>query len=111
MVYGIKIIGENCELCMMNCILKLTQLQHLRQSLDAAGLNAVGIVAADGAWAIAANMLKDKDLLDAISVVGAHYPGTTSSANAIKTGKKLWASEDYSTFNDNIGKLIMFLIY
>lgn len=32
-----------------------------------------------------------------------HYPGTESTSAAVKTGKQLWASEDYSTFNDNIG--------
>ena len=35
--------------------------------------------------------------------VSAHYPGTNSSANATKSMKKLWASEDYSTFNDDVG--------
>lgn len=33
----------------------------------------------------------------------AHYPGTYTVADAVKTGKKLWSSEDYSTFNDDIG--------
>jgi len=33
----------------------------------------------------------------------AHYPGTKSDDNAVKTGKPLWASEDYSTFNDEVG--------
>lgn len=33
----------------------------------------------------------------------AHYPGTVSNANAMTTGKPLWASEDFSTYNDNIG--------
>jgi len=33
----------------------------------------------------------------------AHYPGTKSDDNAVKTGKPLWASEDYSTFNDEEG--------
>ena len=33
----------------------------------------------------------------------AHYPGTYSDSSAFKTGKQLWASEDYSTFNDNVG--------
>lgn len=81
-------------------------IQHLRKTLDEAGLSAVGIVAADGSWKIAKDMLEDKDLLDAVSVIGAHYPGTTTSAEAVKTGKTLWASEDYSTFNDDIGKLM-----
>ena len=33
----------------------------------------------------------------------AHYPGTNSNENARKTGKKLWSSEDYSTYNDDTG--------
>ena len=32
-----------------------------------------------------------------------HYPGTLSSKVAVQTGKALWASEDYSTNNDNTG--------
>ena len=32
-----------------------------------------------------------------------HYTGTLSSGDAVKTGKPLWASEDYSTFNDDVG--------
>lgn len=32
-----------------------------------------------------------------------HYPGTMSPTEASATGKPLWSSEDYSTFNDNIG--------
>uniref|UniRef100_A0A8C1FWU1 Galactocerebrosidase n=1 Tax=Cyprinus carpio TaxID=7962 RepID=A0A8C1FWU1_CYPCA len=32
-----------------------------------------------------------------------HYPGTNTLPEALKTGKKLWSSEDYSTFNDNVG--------
>ena len=36
-------------------------------------------------------------------MIGAHYPGTYSSDSAVKTGKQLWASEDYSTFNDVAG--------
>lgn len=32
-----------------------------------------------------------------------HYPGTTTVTEALMTGKKLWSSEDYSTFNDDVG--------
>ena len=32
-----------------------------------------------------------------------HYPKTNSSSEALETGKALWASEDYSTFNNDIG--------
>ena len=63
----------------------------------------VGIIAADGSWKIADEMLTDQELRDSVEVIGAHYPGTTSSSASVASGKKLWASEDYSTFNDNIG--------
>lgn len=33
----------------------------------------------------------------------AHYPGTYSDEAAIATHKQLWASEDYSTYNDDVG--------
>ncbi len=33
----------------------------------------------------------------------AHYPGTKSDTNAEASGKPLWASEDYSTFNNGVG--------
>lgn len=33
----------------------------------------------------------------------AHYPGTVTVKDAVKTQKKLWSSEDYSTFNDEVG--------
>lgn len=33
----------------------------------------------------------------------AHYPGTVTVPQALKTLKKLWASEDYSTYNDAMG--------
>lgn len=33
----------------------------------------------------------------------AHYPGTVTVTDALKSEKQLWASEDYSTFNDEVG--------
>ena len=33
----------------------------------------------------------------------AHYPGTDSTSDAVKSNKQLWASEDYSTYNDKVG--------
>lgn len=38
-----------------------------------------------------------------LSLSSVHYPGTDGSRVAEKTGKQLWSSEDYSTFNDNVG--------
>ncbi|XP_067894824.1 galactocerebrosidase isoform X2 [Heterodontus francisci] len=75
----------------------------LRMFLDKVGLKNVGIIAADGPWGIANDMLVDPYLNGAVEIIGAHYPGTFSSTNARKTGKKLWSSEDYSTVNNNVG--------
>ena len=45
-----------------------------------------------------------------------HYPGMKGNKVALKTGKTLWSSEDYSTFNDNRGagtwaKVLKFFYY
>ncbi|XP_076873927.1 galactocerebrosidase [Brachyhypopomus gauderio] len=75
----------------------------LRDTLDRAGLTGVGIIAADGNWDISEAMLIDPYLNDAVDIIGVHYPGTTTVKEALITGKALWSSEDYSTFNNNIG--------
>jgi hypothetical protein len=36
-------------------------------------------------------------------VLRCHYPGTTTTSEALKTGKPLWSSEDYSTDNEGTG--------
>lgn len=81
----------------------VTYIKVLRRTLDRLGLVNVGIIAADGQWEIAHAMVVDPYLNDAVQVIGAHYPGTHTVPDAISTGKKLWASEDYSTFNDEVG--------
>ncbi|XP_028995859.1 galactocerebrosidase isoform X2 [Betta splendens] len=81
----------------------INYIKVLRNTLDKVGLTGVGIIAADGDWSIANSMISDSSLNDSIEVIGAHYPGTTTVANALKTHKKLWSSEDYSTFNDEVG--------
>ncbi|XP_078418308.1 galactocerebrosidase-like isoform X2 [Cetorhinus maximus] len=78
-------------------------IQVLRRFLDKVGLKNVGIIASDGNWGIANDMLIDPYLNGAVEIIGAHYPGTFSSPNAKKTRKKLWSSEDYSTVNNNVG--------
>ncbi|KAL3863083.1 hypothetical protein ACJMK2_004859 [Sinanodonta woodiana] len=76
----------------------------LRQMLDKSGFQNVRIVAADGNWTpVSTDILKDAELASAIDIIGVHYPGTNTIADAVATGKQLWASEDYSTFNDNVG--------
>jgi galactosylceramidase len=76
---------------------------NLRKGLDAAGFPNTKIVAADAGWDIANAMVANETLKKAIGVVGAHYPGTTSTSNATAVGTPLWASEDYSTFADSTG--------
>ncbi|XP_053191340.1 galactocerebrosidase isoform X2 [Scomber japonicus] len=78
-------------------------IKVLRNTLDKVGLTDVGIIAADGDWSIANSIVVDPYLNDAVDVIGAHYPGTTTVMEALKTQKKLWSSEDYSTFNDEVG--------
>ncbi|KAF4099212.1 galactocerebrosidase isoform X1 [Onychostoma macrolepis] len=78
-------------------------IKVLRDTLDRAGYTNIGIIAADGDWSIAAAMLEDSYLNDAVEVIGVHYPGTKTVKEALLTEKKLWSSEDYSTFDDDIG--------
>ncbi|XP_007255486.2 galactocerebrosidase [Astyanax mexicanus] len=75
----------------------------LRDALDRAGLKDVSIIAADGNWDISNALLTDPYLNEAVGVIGVHYPGTTTVKEALLTGKRLWSSEDYSTFNNDIG--------
>ncbi|XP_056090978.1 galactocerebrosidase [Rhinichthys klamathensis goyatoka] len=79
-------------------------IKLLRYTLDKSGLERVKIIASDNLWEpITSVMIADRELQDAVEVLGVHYPGTNTVPNALKTGKKLWSSEDYSTFNDNVG--------
>ncbi|XP_060773967.1 galactocerebrosidase [Neoarius graeffei] len=78
-------------------------IQVLRSTLDRADLSNVGIIAADGNWAVSKALLVDPYLNDAVEIIGVHYPGTMTIKEALLTGKKLWSSEDYSTFNNDLG--------
>ncbi|KAL2303857.1 hypothetical protein Nmel_009138 [Mimus melanotis] len=73
-------------------------------TLDKHGLEQVRIIASDRLWEpISFVMMIDSELHGVVDVIGAHYPGTKTVQNAILTGKKLWSSEDYSTFNNDVG--------
>ena len=61
------------------------------------------IVAPDSGWSIASDILADPVLAAAVHVIGCHYPGTHSSSQAEQTMKPLWASEDDSTYNNDVG--------
>uniref|UniRef100_A0A8D3DL53 Galactocerebrosidase n=1 Tax=Scophthalmus maximus TaxID=52904 RepID=A0A8D3DL53_SCOMX len=79
-------------------------IKLLRYTLDKNGLETVGIIASDNLWEpIAFSLLLDPELSAAVDVIGAHYPGTTTVLEALETHKRLWSSEDYSTFNDEVG--------
>ncbi|XP_074641487.1 galactocerebrosidase-like [Tubulanus polymorphus] len=81
-----------------------TYVEVLRQALNAAGFSHVQLVVADGNFGeVTADCLKDPKFNQSTQIIGVHYPGTLSTPDAQKTGKPLWSSEDYSTFNDNVG--------
>ena len=71
-------------------------IKLLRKTLDRSGLKQVKIVAADEVmqWTIADRMAKDRELRDAVQVVGSHYPHCRSTPLAHSFGKPVWASED-----------------
>nr|XP_028573944.1 galactocerebrosidase isoform X1 [Podarcis muralis] len=79
-------------------------IKLLRYTLDKQELQRVRIIASDNLWEpISFFMLVDSELREAVDIIGAHYPGTKTVPSALQTKKKLWASEDYSTFNDEVG--------
>lgn len=80
-----------------------TYLKALRATLDEAGFPNTKIVASDSKWDIARDILADAALAEAVYAIGAHYPGTEACSEAEKTAKPLWASEDDSTYNNNVG--------
>lgn len=73
-------------------------IKSLSQTIRESGLN-TKIVAADEvcAWKIADLMHSDPDLMEAVDVIGTHYPQNGSSINAITTEKSIWASEEGAT--------------
>ncbi|CAK8686172.1 unnamed protein product [Clavelina lepadiformis] len=82
----------------------ITYIKVLRRTLDEAGFSDVTIIAADGGYMmISYDILRDAELAKAVGVIGLHYPGTLSGKITQETGKIIWSSEDYSTYNDVIG--------
>lgn len=73
-------------------------IKRLRRTLNAAGLQHVKIVAADETidshWTIVDKMANDRELRDAIDVIGTHYVNFTSPKEAHQLGKQVWDSED-----------------
>jgi hypothetical protein len=82
-----------------------TWYENLRSALDSHGYGAVKIVASDEfGWGAADDAVRDPAFARAVSVFGSHYvcgyrssqANCPSSANAVATGKPLWASENGS---------------
>ncbi|XP_071482497.1 galactocerebrosidase-like isoform X1 [Diadema antillarum] len=78
-------------------------IKLLRKTLDSSGFRDTQIVASDGKFEISYDVLRDAELASAVSILGFHYPGTYVTKYTLETGKMLWSSEDYSTFNDAVG--------
>ncbi|XP_035689749.1 galactocerebrosidase-like [Branchiostoma floridae] len=82
----------------------VTYIKTLRKTLDDNDLGHVMIVAPDGGWVqISKDIMADPELAAAVDIIGSHYPGTHSAPMAQQTGKTLWSSEDYSTYNNGTG--------
>lgn len=77
-------------------------IKLLRRTLNRNGLERVQIVAADQTpgngdpdiWRLARELPADRELANAVAVIGAHYPKFTSTETAKNSGKRLWSSED-----------------
>ncbi|KAK6166981.1 hypothetical protein SNE40_022168 [Patella caerulea] len=80
-------------------------MKRLRQVLDENLLTETMIVAADlnGDQNLASHIIADPELNNVIFGIGLHYPATNTTVEQLRTGKPIWASEDYSTFNNNTG--------
>ncbi|XP_071793069.1 galactocerebrosidase-like isoform X5 [Asterias amurensis] len=81
----------------------LPYIKLLRKTLDQRGLKGTLIVAADNLELISIAIHNDRELAKDVAVIGVHYPGTTVTNYTLETGKTIWSSEDFSTFNDDIG--------
>lgn len=84
-------------------------IKLLRRTLDANGLKATGIVAADlyqpdQQWDIVKKFAGDRALDAAVYAVGVHYARTKGKVNtpqfAKDSGKRLWSTEDQPEFGE-----------
>ncbi|MEV0407371.1 ricin-type beta-trefoil lectin domain protein [Actinoallomurus sp. NPDC050550] len=81
-----------------------TWYENLHRALADRGYGNVKVVGDDTGWSVADDMAADPAFNAAVDIVGVHYPcgylsdSTTcdSTANALATGKQLWASENGS---------------
>eukprot|EP00475_Leptophrys_vorax_P014519 TRINITY_DN20832_c0_g1_i2.p1 TRINITY_DN20832_c0_g1~~TRINITY_DN20832_c0_g1_i2.p1 ORF type:complete len:770 (+),score=190.41 TRINITY_DN20832_c0_g1_i2:43-2352(+) len=78
-------------------------IRTLRTRLNETGFLSTQIVAADTWWGSIDSLINDQETMSYVSVLGSHYPGTYTSDKLISIGKPLWSSEDYSTYNNEVG--------
>jgi hypothetical protein len=78
--------------------------ESLHAALAAHGYGRTQVVGADSGWDVATAMQSDPAFKKAVDIVGVHYPcsymsamtSCSSTADALATGKQLWASENGS---------------
>jgi glycosyl hydrolase family 59/ricin-type beta-trefoil lectin protein/glycosyl hydrolase family 59 (putative galactocerebrosidase) len=81
-----------------------TWYENLRSTLNSRGYSSVQVVADDTSFAPADQVVSDSAFAAAVNVLGSHYvcgyrsaqSSCPSSANAVASGKKIWASENGS---------------
>ena len=82
-----------------------TFMKGMRKALDSAGLAHVKTIGGDqcgrSVWKIVSDMQKDKELADAIDIIGVHNPGPIASDAAsmppgtLELGKPIWGTEQH----------------
>jgi len=70
---------------------------ELRKQMDAAGFSNSRVSVADKNWDVVKDLVKNKTFLDAVDILGVHYPDSSKElpppADALSLGLPLWASE------------------
>ncbi|CCD66013.2 Putative galactocerebrosidase [Caenorhabditis elegans] len=80
-------------------------VKELRKILNLNGFNETLIVAGEGfRMDDSYSRLLDKRFINEYDIIGVHYPGGRIPENVQKSGKVIWASEDYSTDNRDTGE-------
>ena len=79
----------------------------LRKTLDSAGFGNTVIVGHDAGTDICNSMLEDPEYMEAVGVIGLHYPSDFAPSSVYEpchaTGKPIWASEESSSHDDMNG--------
>ncbi|KAF1760925.1 hypothetical protein GCK72_009178 [Caenorhabditis remanei] len=79
-------------------------VRELRRTLNSSGFNKTLIVAGEGfQMDDSYRRLLDNDFINDYDIIGVHYPGGRIPPSVQKSGKTIWASEDYSTDNRGSG--------